>query len=347
MPNKKRILVTRFSALGDVAMTIPVLWSIVKQNPDYEIVFVSQGFAAPMVSGITGITFVKADLKGKHKGFLGMYKLAKELKQTGEFCCYADLHNVLRTKILRLLLSASIPQIAVIDKGRKEKRALTRKNNKVFAQLGHSVVRYANVFKTLGLNNTISFGGLMSKPCKLQGAEETLLGNKDCTWIGIAPFAKHKGKIYPLNKMEEVIKLLSARENTKLFLFGGGPQETETLQSWESKFSNTISLAGKLKLDGELRVMSNLDVMLSMDSANMHLASLVQTPVVSIWGATHPFAGFYGWEQSQELAVQVDLSCRPCSVFGDKSCFRKDYACMNNITPQLVVERIESAIQTL
>ena len=347
MPNKKRILVTRFSALGDVAMTIPVLWSIVKQNPDYEIVFVSQGFAAPMVSGITGITFVKADLKGKHKGFLGMYKLAKELKQTGEFCCYADLHNVLRTKILRLLLSASIPQLAVIDKGRKEKRALTRKNNKVFAQLGHSVVRYANVFKALGLNNTISFGGLMSKPCKLQCAEETLLGNKDCTWIGIAPFAKHKGKIYPLNKMEEVIKLLSARENTKLFLFGGGPQETETLQSWESKFSNTISLAGKLKLDGELRVMSNLDVMLSMDSANMHLASLVQTPVVSIWGATHPFAGFYGWEQSQELAVQVDLSCRPCSVFGDKPCFRKDYACMNNITPQMVVERIESAIQTL
>jgi len=81
--------------------------------------------------------------------------------------------------------------------------------------------------------------------------------------------------------------------------------------------------------------------MLSMDSANMHLASFVGVPVISIWGATHPYAGFYGWNQSPDNAVQIEMECRPCSVFGNKKCFRGDYACLLNIKPQLVLNKIE------
>lgn len=75
----------------------------------------------------------------------------------------------------------------------------------------------------------------------------------------------------------------------------------------------------------ELILMSNLDVMVSMDSANMHLASLTGTPVVSVWGATHPYAGFLGCNQKEENAVQVSMPCRPCSIFGNKPCQRGDY----------------------
>ena len=94
----------------------------------------------------------------------------------------------------------------------------------------------------------------------------------------------------------------------------------------------------------ELIIMSHLDVMLSMDSANMHLASLTATPVVSVWGATHPYAGFMGFRQKEENAVQIDLECRPCSIFGQKPCQRGDYACMNNIPPERITERIISII---
>ena len=93
--------------------------------------------------------------------------------------------------------------------------------------------------------------------------------------------------------------------------------------------------------------MSHLDLMISMDSANMHLASLVNTPVVSVWGATHPYAGFLGWNQSPENIVQTDLPCRPCSVYGRKQCLRGDIACMESITPQSIVDKVESILSTL
>ena len=140
--------------------------------------------------------------------------------------------------------------------------------------------------------------------------------------------------------MEEVVKLLSADNRLRIFLFGGGKDETETLTQWASKYNHVFSCAGRFSFDEELALMSRLDVMLSMDSGNMHLASLVGTPVVSIWGATHPYAGFMGWNQPGKNALQVNMPCRPCSVYGDKPCLRGDYACMNAIRPYQVVEAL-------
>ena len=90
--------------------------------------------------------------------------------------------------------------------------------------------------------------------------------------------------------------------------------------------------------------MSHLDAMVSMDSSNMHLASLTGTPVVSVWGATHPYAGFLGWGQSTDNIVQIDLECRPCSIYGQKPCRRGDYACMNGIAPETIVDKIENIL---
>ena len=159
-------------------------------------------------------------------------------------------------------------------------------------------------------------------------------------WIGIAPFAAHKGKIYPLEKMERVIELLLEREpNCRIFLFGGGAEERELLTQWESRHDRcTCALLGSLY--NELVLMSHLDTMVSMDSANMHLASLTGTRVVSVWGATHPFAGFMGWNQSPADAVQTTLPCRPCSIFGNKPCLHGDYPCLNSITPEEITERV-------
>ena len=97
-------------------------------------------------------------------------------------------------------------------------------------------------------------------------------------------------------------------------------------------------------LQEELVLMSHLDVMVSMDSANMHLASLVHVPVVSVWGATHPYAGFMGWNQDDDMTVQVQLPCRPCSVFGNKACYRGDMACMNRITPEMIINKVEKVL---
>ena len=174
---------------------------------------------------------------------------------------------------------------------------------------------------------------------------EPVTGAKDnLKWIGIAPFAKHMGKIYPIELQEQVVAHFAADPKVKVFLFGGGKSEQEVFDGWVAKYPSVVSMIGKLNMRTELNLMSHLDVMLSMDSANMHLASLVNIPVISVWGATHPYAGFMGWKQLPVNTVQLDLSCRPCSVYGQKPCWRGDYACLREINPEQVIAKIEGII---
>lgn len=339
----KKVLVFRLSAIGDVVMTVPVIMSLSKTYPDAEITFVSQKFAAGFIKHIPGVRLFEVDFKGRHKGFWGIFRLFFDLKKLDKFDIIADLHDVIRTKIIRSLYTFSSSKIYVIDKGRKEKNNLCKIDGKVFRQLEATTSRYAKVFQNAGFKFNLEFDYLFTKSL-LNERALTITGIKDCKWVGIAPFAKHKGKIYPLEMMEKVISILTDASGMKVFLFGGGSAEKEILEGWEKKFKNTISLAGKLNLEEELKIISNLDVLVSMDSANMHFASLVNTSVISIWGATHPYAGFYGWNQNPSHAVQVDLSCRPCSIYGNKPCFRKDYACLYQITPESIVRKIYDEI---
>lgn len=341
----KRLLIFRFSAMGDVAMTIPILYSLTKQYPDLHITMVSRAAFQPFFDQLPGnISFIAADLYGKHKGMKGLYRLYQELHQM-KFDAVADLHNVLRTFFLRWCFRLSGIPVEHIHKGRREKKALTRQNHKVRQALPTTFERYTRVFNKLGFTFPYTFTSIFEN--KTSSVPELLpyTGEKGKQrWIGIAPFAKHAGKMYPLEKMEEVIQLLSHKNNYRIFLFGGGNQELTTLKDWEQKYAHTQTLAGKLKLRGELALINQLDLMISMDSANMHMASLTHTPVISVWGATHPWGGFMGWNQSVDNAVQLDMPCRPCSIFGHKPCHRNDYACMNQISPQMIIEKVNSLL---
>lgn len=341
----KRLLVFRLSAMGDVAMTVPVLHAAAIAYPDMQITIVSRATFQPFFEKLpANISFFAADLYGRHKGIRGLYRLYRELYKM-KFDAVIDLHAVLRTFFLRFCFRLSGIPVEHIHKGRKEKKALTRPKNKVRLPLSGTCERYADVFKKTGLNFPICFTSIFEseKPDISLFQKYTGEKNNRC-WIGIAPFAKHKGKMYPLHLMEQVVFQLSQHPEIRLFLFGGGPRETEVLNEWEKKYPNTLALAGKLKLNGELALISQLDVMISMDSANMHMASLTHTPVISVWGATHPWCGFMGWGQSTDNAIQTDLSCRPCSIYGHKPCFREDYACLQQIAPELIVRQTEKVL---
>ena len=268
-----------------------------------------------------------------------MYRLYRELLKHN-FHAVADLHDVLRTKLLRIFFCCSGLKVRHINKGRKEKRRLTRKKNKIFRPLKPTIERYADVFRALGQAFVpLDFRSVFGLSCGDFNMIKPLTGEKSGTWIGIAPFAKHEGKVFPIDRMEQVVAHFSKKDDVIIFLFGGAAEKA-VLEEWSTKYPRTVSVVGKLNLSEELILMSYLDVMLSMDSANMHLASLTATPVVSVWGATHPHAGFYAYNQSLDNAVQVDLFCRPCSVYGSKPCYQKNTECMSKITPQMVIEKI-------
>ena len=330
-------LVIRLSSLGDVAIAIPVLYSVAKKYPDDHFLLLTQSaWQLLFVDKPSNLTVFPVYTKGKHKGIRGIIRLLRELAPVilTKEVKVADLHGVIRSYLMDCYFRLKGFPVAIIDKGRKEKQKLVRQKHKIMQPVKTSLNRYREVFEKLGYDSSLCFTGLFSeKPVKEQ------------IRIGIAPFAKHKGKAYPLEQMEKVVCKLSESPDIQIILFSS-TEESECLKQWVEKFRNVTSVAGQMTLQDELSLMNQLDLMISMDSANMHLASLVNTPVVSIWGATHPFAGFYGFNQDESNAIQIDLPCRPCSVFGNKPCFRGDYACFKQIRPEMVVGKIEIILPT-
>lgn len=343
MNKTKHIVVIRLSAMGDVAMTVPVLRALIDQHPEAKITMISKGHLAPVFESLKTVRFFEVDVKHKHKGLPGLWKLFREL-QKEKVTHVADLHNVLRSKILRLFFRLSLKKVASIDKGRAEKKALTRSKNKIFKQLKSTHQRYADVFKQLGFLVDISNPTQLKKPILSKNITATT-GIKDSKkWIGIAPFAQYVSKTYPLDFMEKVIEKLS--EHYQLFLFGGGQKEIEILTSLEKKHPQTICVAGRLKLKEELDLISHLDLMLAMDSGNAHFAAMQQIKTITIWGVTHPFAGFAPFGQPVDYCILPDLKKYPnipCSVYGNKVCDGYETV-MRSIKPSTITKKIVSVL---
>ncbi|MEF9930733.1 MAG: glycosyltransferase family 9 protein [Bacteroidales bacterium] len=330
---KKHILIIRLSALGDVAISAPLIREYALRNPKVKFTMVSQKLMEPFFTGISNLGFISINLKqdGNLSGVIKFAKSLLKLKPTH----VADIHNVLRSRVIRYYLMLHGIPSKVIDKNRAKRRELTKRSNKNLTPINSSQRNYEDVLVALKLKD-LNFSNM-----PITYAKNNNIGVRK---IGIAPFAKHKGKCWPLEYMEEVVLALSKDHNNKIILFGGGTEEEKILMGWEQKYSNTQSIVGKYTLAQELEIIKGLDIMVSMDSANMHFASFERVPVVSIWGATHPSAGFYGWGQDIKNAIQINLSCRPCSIYGSKECRRGDYACLKEIKPQMVVSKIMEII---
>ncbi len=336
----QHILVIRLSAMGDVAMTVPVLRAFISQYPDIKLTVLTKPFFKPLFQSLPNVEVVEAKVKTQHKGVIGLYKLSKFLK-TKNIDAIADLHNVLRTKILKCFFFGK--KVVQIDKGRAEKKALI--SGESFQQLKTTHQRYADVFETLGFPIDLS-QPVFPKPAKLSQDSLELLGSNSKPMIGIAPFAAFKGKAYPLEKMERVIASLS-KKSYKILLFGASGHEADILESISNTYESVYNLAGKLSLTEELNIISNLSLMLSMDSGNSHLAAMLGIKVITIWGVTHPYAGFYPFYQDENNAVLADrkqFPKIPTSVYGNT--YPEGYEeVFNTITPEMIISKIETALK--
>lgn len=345
----KKILVLRFSAMGDVALIAPVVRSLVAEHKDVEITIVTRPRFAPFFAGIERVIVFEADVDHKFKGFFGIRQLFRALILKKNFDVVIDLHDHLRTVILRNLFKLFGKRVIVFDKGRKEKAAFTRKQNKITKPLPHTVERYHQAFEKAGFTFK-----LLQPPYILPTEESKKLIAawfvkkelvKNEKWIGIAPFAMHKSKIWPVANYPKVIDSILKKMPAKFFLFGGGDEEIQYFEDLQALFpQQCVIVAGRLKLPQELTLLHHLDLMVCVDSSNMHLAALSSTPILSIWGGTHPDVGFAPFGKNDRADVlqisRDELPCRPCSVYGRKTCLRDDFACLNQITPEVVANKI-------
>lgn len=335
-PKYKHLLLIRFSALGDVAMLPHAVRAFKAAYPDVRVTVLTREFLKPLFDGLD-VDFIFVDFRGKHKGMKGLWQLASEIKSAG-VDAIADTHGVHRSRILCLMcrLKAWLPSKA-INKGRIEKWFRVGYSKHSAVPLRHTVHRYCTAIRRLGFD--FENPEPVTKPVLVNP-----MGEKRGRWIGIAPFSAHAGKTYPEDMCEELIEKLSQRFD-RVFIHSGGGNEAAFAERMEGRFENVTALWGKVKLAEERDLVSHLDCVVTMDSFVMHLASLVATPSVSIWGATHPEFGFLGYGYAERGVLQEDIPCRPCSVYGNKPCKKGDYQCLRAITPDMVVARVEEILK--
>lgn len=337
------ILIIRLSAMGDVAMTVPVIMSLTQTYPNLKCTVITKPNFKPLFEGIKNLEILEADLYGKHKG-IRLVNLAKAARSLG-IDAVADLHNVIRSKIITRYFKINGIKVSTIDKGRAEKKALTRKKNKIFTPLKTTHQRYADVFSKLGLAVELSYNE-KAKRKELTNKTQEFIGKEPKKCIGIAPFAAYKSKTYPMDLMEEVISKLDGNNQFRILLFGGGEEEICVLNNLEKKYSSVKNVAGKISFKDELSLISNLDLMISMDSGNGHLAALFEIPVITLWGVTHPFSGFAPYGQPEENGLLSDRKAYPLiptSVYGNK--YPKGYKnAIRTITPEIIIIKIMELI---
>jgi ADP-heptose:LPS heptosyltransferase len=346
-----QLLLFRFSAMGDVALLAPVLRQAVDTYPQLRLTLVTRSQFKPFFDNIPHLEVKGVDL-AHYKGPFGLFKLFKELQCQGEYDAILDMHQSLRTRVLGFLWSAIGIPVYTLRKYRLLRKALTRPANKVREPLPHVTERYARVFAEAGFAlDTSTLPAL--EPLRQQKVQSWLhaagFGTRRGLWVGLAPFARHAPKTWPLAKVKELLTLSRQAGDITFFLMGGGVEEVKQLADLHQEFpANTVLLAGEFNLSEELYFIPQLDAMVCMDSSNMHFAALSGVPVVSVWGATHAFAGFAPVGQTELNRVEIstdELACRPCSIFGDKPCYRGDHACMERISAQMVWERLQAVLR--
>ena len=312
-----KTLILRFSSMGDVVMTVPIIRCLEKKYPENKFIFVTRPKFKPFFEEFKNVEIFELDLEKRHKGFFGLFRLFLDLKKLKPKRI-ADLHSVLRTQLLSFLFRIFFVKVSVIDKKRKERKALTRNENKIFKPLTPIHYLYQEVFNKLGFSVDLTKDHIYppSKTFNLNVDSINLGSDK---LVGIAPFAKHVAKMYPLDLMQKIVSYV--QEKHTVFLFGFGKIEMETIKRWSNVFKNVYSCNDLGGFENEISLISNLDLMISMDSANGHIASIYNVPVITLWGLTHPYTGFATFNyktENQFCANRDEYPLIPNSIYGNK-----------------------------
>jgi ADP-heptose:LPS heptosyltransferase len=333
--------------MGDVALMVPVIRSLVKAHQEVEVTVVTRPRFAPFFYDIERVKVFPADVDNTYNGIFGMRDLFRTLIRKSSYDVVIDLHDHVRTMVLRTFFKLFFTDVVVFHKGRNEKKAFTRKKNKVTTPLPHTIDRYHAAFTKAGFSFDLLPPPYFDLNDKLEGIAREWLNmkglQKNEKWIGLAPFAMHASKIWPLENYINLIQETLDKALAKFFLFGGGDREIKFFESLQKKFPDVcVITAGQLKIRQEIALMKHLDLMVCVDSSNMHIAALAGVPVLSIWGGTHPAVGFapFGKNQTMLQISRDELPCRPCSVYGRENCYVGGFPCLTRITPKLVAEEI-------
>lgn len=311
-----KILIIRFSSMGDVVLTTPVLRCLKKQMPKVQLHYVTKRQNAPLLEANPYI-----DQMYSFSSSLG--EVLPQL-QAEQYDYVIDLHNNLRSWYLKLRLFAVSFSY---DKANIPKFLMTKFKWNILPQ-EHIVDRYLNTVKFLKIKN--DFQGLDYFIPEGMGVDFSLIPRThQSNYIAFSIGGTHATKRLPLHKIMTLCKLISH----PIFLLGG-PAEKEVAQKVVDQLGDRIyNGCGAFTMHESASVVEKALWVISHDTALMHIASAFGKNILSVWGNTIPEFGMYPYgagEKSRRFQVE-NLSCRPCSKIGYEACPKKHFKCMEEI----------------
>ncbi len=320
----KKFLVVRFSSIGDIVLTTPVVRCLKAEFPDAEVHYLTKiQFKTILVNNpsIDKIHTIKRDLK----------EVLSTLKSE-KYDWVIDLHNNLRTLNLRWALHTKSYQFPKINL--KKWLLTTFKVNKMPTL--HVVDRYFQAVEELGVkNDQKGLDYFIPKVDDINLKHYHIPQN----YIAFAIGAKFGTKRLPVTKIVEIINQL----NTTVVLLGG-KDDVKNAKLISNDCENVVSLCGDLNLNQSASVVKQADKIITHDTGLMHIASAFNKPIVSIWGNTVPALGMYPYmpevENNYSIHEVRNLSCRPCSKIGYQTCPKKHFNCMNQQDIDAIVKAV-------
>ncbi len=327
------IAVIRLGRLGDVTLTSPTVKNLRMLYPESRIIFVTRAMYKPLAEILPGVNEV---LTFPDEGrYFDLVRLTSEIDEY-EPKLIVDLHKNFRSFHLATLTKT--PYRVVYHKRRKERLAAVN-DKKFVSPVPHTVDLYNGVLDELKGAKLAKWPDLILPDEILDGA----LPGRDS--VAIVPGASSPVKAWPVKRFAELAERLVYDFNLPLKIFLGGQEK-----SLESEFKNLpadrvvfyhnhplVEIAGLL---------SQCRVTVTNDSGLMHVSSSVGTPTVALFGPTHEQLGFYPLGL-HDIMLSVDESCRPCSLHGNKACYREEQYCFTRLTVDDVYKRVIRALEEI
>lgn len=344
-------LIMRYNRIGDALITLPLIYGLATKYKNDSFTVVSNQLLKPLFQLMpSNVIYIAKPEKQSNGIFRGIqYSLKKKLfvKKIKEHL--VDIHkiaffayNTIEKKIEKSAQLKSI-MIGITDEPQFQsaEHLLNGNPNKV-----HIIDFHKKALSDIGYNDIVP----MFDPSLLKNRDIDYLYHRlnlfsSKKMIGIAPFSVEEGKMYPLDKMAKVIEYYSNKSDCQVLVLGGGKKEKDLIDKICEKYSSVVSLINRLSFEEEILLIAKCSVVLSMDSANLHLASLLNTPVVSIWGSTSPINGYYPQKEDNRNIIMKNLDCQPCSLWGRSPCIRDiKYECLD-ISPQIIINKIDELLK--
>lgn len=311
-----KVLVVRFSSIGDIVLTTPVVRGLKQQVANCEVHFLTKKTFLPVIA---------------HNPYISkIHTIDKEVRECIDalrkenFDYVIDLHHNLRSAQVKRSLKA---KSFSFNKLNIEKWLLVNLHINRLPQV-HIVDRYLETVKTLDVKND---GNGLDYFISDEEKVDTLsrCGAEPGNYHVIVAGGSYYTKQIPIHKLSEICTL-----SDKRIIVLGGKEDAPIGEQLEKDFGKKVfSGCGKFSINQSASIIQQADIVITSDTGLMHIASAFKKPVISVWGNTIPEFGMYPYlpgDNSKILEVK-NLNCRPCSKLGYKKCPKGHFKCMNDI----------------